>query len=1244
MRPKIARLKRQIQAGTHSKEQLKQYLKEAARYFDIKESKELLDICDGIGKSKDSVDGRNSTNANSIDYAQLLLCCAAGYNNIGLAKYLLNEQRCDIGSRPDNEDDMAPIDIAAMNGPRCKDILKVFLSHTRDDITEIYSSIVDNELANLRDQLQKYSSDINTVLQVLHFAILYNSKSAVEVLIEKCQDTLKQEEGDGYPPLITAVLNKRTDIVELLCRNDIRITEQDTDGKTALHHAIEKNDTSILTALGKHVDFLITVEDPNGFTPLECAIIKGNQKIIGHLARNHRTKVQSTALEIIARDAKQGIHKPLIKSLSTHISYPAILQLAIKKNKQAAVCNLLNIKEYKEQYIDDKYNGYTALEYAVMHRKIDLAMDLLTYDKIKVNTVDKDGYTPLMHASMEGDARVVEKLLQNDAIDISKKDRFQNTAIHFAARNDHMAVVKLLLEHDEDREILKQKNKYGNTPLHLAALSGNIEVVKLLLEHDKEKNVSKQQNNTGNTPLHLAALTGNIKVVELFLEHDEDREILKQTNKYDNTPLHLAALSGNIEVVESLLKYDKDRKVSKQQNNTGNTPLHLAALTGNIEVVESLLKHDEKALNQKNQYGNTPLHLAALTGNIEVVELLLKYDKEKKILKQTNKYGNTPLHLAALTGNIEVVESLLKYDEKAFQQRNQYGNTPPHLATRNGHKKVVKSPLYYNKKEDGPEWKRVFLNCINERKNQSKTMTNVTQYLHMQSGDATHKKNQRRDIPARFTAQDSSMKILTIFLKKDNSINLINQRDQNGLTLLDFVILRNEVEILRKLLDHDKGKKALNQKNQYDNTPLHLAALTGNTEVVESLLKHDEKALNQKNQYGNTPLHLAALTGNIKVVKLLLKYDKEKKILKQKNNTGNTPLHLAALTGNIKVVELLLEHDEGKKVLNQKNQYGNTPLHLAALSGNTEVVELFLEHDEGKKVLKQTNKYGNTPLHLAALTGNTEVVESLLKHDEKALNQKNQYGETPINLAINYGDFRHIEVLKLLRLHDIRSFTAQINDTIYKAQINDTIYKAQSNEDVYKAQINDTIYKAECNSLYKSLSYYVQNNKTKHLQVFYDYSESEAFQKTTADELLNCAIRAEDVAVCISLLTSLQYEPQVVADMLRGKQNISRKLSEHTESPEATEEYKTFLQQLQEITLVSVTALPDDTYRLYYGEDIDEADARTDQCKVDRAKTFEEPTNSQGNGNTKAPAPRTTLLNVAANHLKQLVSQQGPMV
>ena len=241
--------------------------------------------------------------------------------------------------------------------------------------------------------------------------------------------------------------------------------------------------------------------------------------------------------------------------------------------------------------------------------------------------------------------QLVKDLLKRGA-DINAKGRMSvlQEAIlrHDLLRADGFKLLLLLLDAKAD---VNYGHGYSTTPIqsvanyHYLTSRQRIDITQLLLSYGAKV----------NSP----ASTGEL--VHYTLEGHLMREY------HSGTALQRAIFSGHSELAKLLLINGAD--VNASFLNDRMSALQLASIRGNLELVKLCLKHGAEVNTPPgNLWGQTALQAAVLSGSphrMEVVQLLLNM-KANVNAQASHTGGWTALQAAAFTGNIEIAKKLIE--------------------------------------------------------------------------------------------------------------------------------------------------------------------------------------------------------------------------------------------------------------------------------------------------------------------------------------------------------------------------------------------------------------------------------------------------------------------------------------------------------------------------------------------------------------------------------------------------------
>lgn len=308
--------------------------------------------------------------------------------------------------------------------------------------------------------------------------------------------------------------------------------------------------------------------------------------------------------------------------------------------------------------------GYTALHWAILENREELAYQLVVRFKGNLDKIIENGKTILEIMAEKNNAKMVEFILTiHDKDDELMKHIFAayhltashevkkqlaNAAFLQSAKQGNLANVKRALE-ECMADIDIQKPTSGDTALHLACEYPSPDIVEVLLKHhcsvhlvnnNQQKPIERLSSNLKDTDVtkkeksnlikimllryeaKQAIISNDYQAVQKFLEKNTDIGLDELTDHAGFSLLHLAVQSRCQAEIVSLLA--KKSKVNEIESHSGQTPLHMAVKAGSIELTGTLLKNGAHINEIENRNGQTALHMAVEIGNLELVELLLK--------------------------------------------------------------------------------------------------------------------------------------------------------------------------------------------------------------------------------------------------------------------------------------------------------------------------------------------------------------------------------------------------------------------------------------------------------------------------------------------------------------------------------------------------------------------------------------------------------------------------------------------
>ncbi|CAF0934854.1 unnamed protein product [Adineta steineri] len=199
------------------------------------------------------------------------------------------------------------------------------------------------------------------------------------------------------------------------------------------------------------------------------------------------------------------------------------------------------------------------------------------------------------------------------------------------------------------------------------------------------------------------------------------------------------------------------------------------------------------------------------------------------------------------------------------------------------------------------------------------------------------------------TAIENNYSYLLSQFIPDVPLELLQQKNQLGETILLHTLRLNRLDILKILLEHKKFVKLLDDVNNKKQNLFHILAMNKDAEQICDLLIEDlvKKSINIEEKFGNvdednhTPLELSIINDNLPITRYLLKYF-NKNLCQTTDDTGDNLIHLAVRHSDLAMLKYLLNEGELKEHGNQTN-LTMTPIELAQS----------LKHDDMVKYLNE---------------------------------------------------------------------------------------------------------------------------------------------------------------------------------------------------------------------------------------------------------------------------------------------------
>jgi ankyrin repeat protein len=178
-------------------------------------------------------------------------------------------------------------------------------------------------------------------------------------------------------------------------------------------------------------------------------------------------------------------------------------------------------------------------------------------------------------------------------------------------------------------------------------------------------------------------------------------------------------------------------------------------------------------------------------------------------------------------------------------------------------------------------------------------------------------------------------------------IDLLQEKNQFGETVLLHAARLNRVDIIKVLLEKQNSDKLLEDTNNKGQNIFHiLASNSDSDEILELFINYLLKnSINIQEKFDNldeeshTPLQLAISKNNLVATRHFFKYFK-KNVLKTSDHSGDNLIHLAVRYGDLSMLKYLMS--EGQLIAQgTQSNLTKTPIELAQSLKHNDMVEYF---------------------------------------------------------------------------------------------------------------------------------------------------------------------------------------------------------------------------------------------------------------------------------------------------------------
>lgn len=716
----------------------------------------------------------------------------------------------------------------------------------------------------------------------------------------------------------------------------------DAEGRTALHLAVQKNDTAAMDKLLR-VNANPNQQDKAGQSPLFAAIEAKNIATV-------RLLIDKGASFELRDDKKR-----------------TALDWAIEKE-----CDVEFIASLKNLGADPNApaldNRRTAMHLAAEKNRPDLIAYLHSAG-LSLNQQDANGATPLHLAVASRAQESLSKLIELRA-DAAIRNNQIETPLHLAAQTGNIAAASSLLDLPEVRRTVNEHRNYGQgfTPLMSAVAANQTAIIEKIVSVGGNVNATDNQNRNS---LFIAVENGHVEAAKLLIRLGSDGAKSEGATYNKSSMVHWINSKNYAEMLLLLHNAGFDLNA---RDSSGVTPLNKAADQMDKAKMKALLDLGADP-NIANDYGRRPLdtimdnYTYSYSDHKDAIALLLAKGAEVGPSPNINML-QAPLHLAARQGKTDDIKLLLNRGAAIDQpSRGADGMTPLMAALESGkHDSAAvllaggADPL----KKDSFSRSSIAFAARGGSEKALDALLAVPGVI-----DHINDVDNRGRTPAHDAFRKYHNDMGVALVKKGASVSVM---DKDGLTPLHQAVITSYMSDFMPGLKEALGDKAdWNVRTRDGDTPLHLAAKHNQMPVLEKLLEYGaDPALQGRG--GMIPLHVALMNDNTMIVTKLLEAMKAKQISPDsaRDDAGWGALHYAVLKDNSSFTQDLIE--AGADV-NAKSKEGDTPLHIAARAGKINAVRTLLSN--GAEALSP-NANAQSPLDIAMAMKRVDIAQALL--------------------------------------------------------------------------------------------------------------------------------------------------------------------------------------------------------------------------------------------------------------------------
>lgn len=494
-------------------------------------------------------------------------------------------------------------------------------------------------------------------------------------------------------PLLKDSKGNRERIHKLMDQNKGIVNEQDDQGNTLLHHAIELGDCEWIKDLIDHYSQTIDMKIKNKKGEMALALaLKKKEHNIGDLLIENMMKEES--VKTYHRNIVNVLYQNSVSQFKWVLSYMSSCKEQFSEEEIFQVVNGLDlhfVRRYKRDF----------LEWCLENKFYDYFLDL--FYRIK-----KNGYSEyILKMAQKGHIEALQYLIINRPYFLFQDEHFNREQEKDDVLNENWEYLMSIMTGDlTDQQITQVKNRL------------------LLIKREDLKRINEQGHNL----LAQALIEGQSHIFKLLNERfgpfNKKDFIL---DNYGRGPLIQAVQGGCLELFILLKKQFKIDQVFKEKDQYGETVIMKCVTLKRKEILQYILNTQGKEISvtTQNQLQEDALMMALSKGFFDIYELLFPYARG-----MTHHYY---LMKMIKKDNVKAVKKLLPYikeddffkeDEQGlniFDQSIFYGSTHVYQVLKESYfsDKTKDFFILPKNKEVAEQWKsrllRIFLKNNKEK-------------------------------------------------------------------------------------------------------------------------------------------------------------------------------------------------------------------------------------------------------------------------------------------------------------------------------------------------------------------------------------------------------------------------------------------------------------------------------------------------------------------------------------------------